>query len=37
LRIKVREPDDTSGEARREKSARRFRVYGYTFMPRKPG
>ena len=35
--IRVSAPFDTFGEARGEKNARRFEVYGYTFMGRKPG
>jgi len=35
--IQVSRPFDTFGEARGEKNARRFEVYGYTFMARKPG
>ena len=35
--IKVSKPYNTFGEARGEKSSRRFEVYGYTFMARKPG
>ena len=35
--IQVSRPFDTFGEARGEKKARRFEVYGYTFMARKPG
>jgi len=35
--IEVGKAYDTFGEARGEKSARRFEVYGYTFMARKPG
>ena len=35
--IEASRPYDTFGEARGEKSARRFEVYGYTFMARKPG
>jgi hypothetical protein len=35
--IRVSRPFDTFGEARGEKKARRFEVYGYTFMARKPG
>jgi len=34
--IRVSAPYDTFGEARGEKSARRFEVYGYTFIARKP-
>lgn len=35
--IRVSSPYDTFGGARGEKNARRFEVYGYTFMARKPG
>jgi hypothetical protein len=35
--ILVGDPYDTFGDARGEKNARRFEVYGYTFMARKPG
>lgn len=35
--IRIGPPYDTFGEARGEKSARRFGVYGYTFVARKPG
>jgi len=35
--IQTSAPYDTFGEARGEKSARRFDVNGYTFMARKPG
>ncbi|HXV09321.1 MAG TPA: hypothetical protein VD839_00815 [Burkholderiales bacterium] len=35
--VQVSKRYDTFGEARGEKSARRFEVYGYTFMARKPG
>lgn len=35
--IQVSKPYDTFGEARGETNARRFEVYGYTFMARKPG
>lgn len=35
--IEVSKPFDTFGDARGEKNARRFEVYGYTFMARKPG
>jgi hypothetical protein len=35
--ISVSNPYDTFGAARGEKNARRFEVYGYTFMARKPG
>ena len=34
--IKVSKPYDTFGEARGEKNAKLFEVYGYTFMARKP-
>ena len=35
--IQVSRPLDPFGGARGEKNARRFEVYGYTFMARKPG
>jgi len=35
--IQISEPHDTFGEARGEKKARLFDVYGYTFLARKPG
>lgn len=35
--IRVSSQYDTFGGARGEKNARRFEVYGYTFMARKPG
>jgi hypothetical protein len=35
--IRVSAPYDTFGDARGEKNARRFEVYGYTFIARKPG
>ncbi len=34
--IQVSQPYDTFGEARGEKRARLFDVYGYTFLARKP-
>jgi hypothetical protein len=34
--IQVSQPYDTFGEARGEKKARLFEVYGYTFLARKP-
>ncbi len=34
--IKISVPYDTFGEARGEKNAKLFEVYGYTFMARKP-
>ena len=34
--IQVSQPYDTFGEARGEKKARLFDVYGYTFLARKP-
>jgi hypothetical protein len=37
VEIQVSQPYDTFGEARGEKKARLFDVYGYTFMARKPG
>ncbi len=36
LDIQVSQPYDTFGEARGEKKARLFEVYGYTFLARKP-
>jgi putative intracellular protease/amidase len=35
--IQISQPYDTFGEARGEKKARLFDVYGYTFLARKPG
>lgn len=35
--IQISHPYDTFGEARGEKKARLFDVYGYTFLARKPG
>lgn len=35
--IQIGQPYDTFGEARGEKKARLFSVYGYTFLARKPG
>ena len=35
--VQVSSPYDTFGEARGEKNARRFEVYGYTFLARKKG
>ena len=35
--IQIGPPYDTFGEARGEKKARQFAVYGYTFVARKPG
>ena len=35
--IQISEPYDTFGGARGEEKARRFDVYGYTFLARKPG
>jgi len=35
--VRIGPPYDTFGEARGEKKARLFDVYGYTFMARKPG
>ena len=35
--IRIGEPYDTFGEARGEKKARQFGVFGYTFLARKPG
>lgn len=34
--IRVSKPYDTFGDARGEPNARRFEVYGYTFLARKP-
>ena len=34
--VQVSQPYDTFGEARGEKKARLFDVYGYTFMALKP-
>jgi len=34
--IQISQPYDTFGEARGEKKARLFEVYGYTFLARKP-
>ena len=34
--IHISQPYDTFGEARGEKKARLFDVYGYTFLARKP-
>ncbi len=34
--IQVSQPYDTFGEAKGEKKARLFEVYGYTFLARKP-
>jgi hypothetical protein len=35
--IQISQPYDTFGEARGEKKARLFDVYGYTFLSRKLG
>ena len=35
--IQIGPPYDTFGEARGEKKARLFEVYGYTFLASKPG
>ena len=35
--IQISQPYDTFGEARGEKKARLFDVYGYTFLARKLG
>jgi hypothetical protein len=35
--IQISQPYDTFGQARGEKKARLFEVYGYTFLARKPG
>lgn len=34
--VKIGRPADTFGEASGEKNARRFEVYGYPFLARKP-
>ena len=34
--IRISSPYDTFGEARGEKKARQFAVYGYTFLALKP-
>ena len=34
--VKIGPPSDTFGEASGEKNARRFEVYGYPFLARKP-
>jgi hypothetical protein len=34
--IRISQPYDTFGEARGEKKARLFDVYGYTFLAHKP-
>jgi hypothetical protein len=34
--IQISQPYDTFGEARGEKNARLFQVYGYTFLARTP-
>jgi hypothetical protein len=34
--IRISKSYDTFGDARGEPNARRFEVYGYTFMARKP-
>jgi hypothetical protein len=34
--IEISPPYDTFGEARGEPNARRFEVYGYTFLAHKP-
>lgn len=34
--IRTSEPYDTFGQARGEAKARKFEVYGYTFLARKP-
>ena len=36
VEIQISPPYDTFGEARGEKKARLFAVYGYTFQARKP-
>jgi putative intracellular protease/amidase len=35
--IEISQPYDTFGEAKGEKKARLFDVYGHTFLARKPG
>ena len=35
--IQISQPYDTFGEARGEKKARLFDVYGYSFLARRPG
>ncbi len=35
--IEISQPWDTFGGARGENNARRFEVYGYTFLAHKPG
>ena len=35
--VRVSEPYDVFAQARGEKNARRFEVYGYTLLARKPG
>ncbi len=35
--IRIGEPHDTFGGARGEANARRFEVFGYDFIARKPG
>lgn len=35
--IQIGDPYDTFGDAKGEKNARAFEVFGYTFMARKPG
>lgn len=35
--VQVGAPCDTFGEASGEQNARRFQVYGYPFLARKPG
>lgn len=35
--VRISRPYDTFGEARGERNARRFEVYGYAFLARKPG
>ena len=37
VNIQISQPYDTFGEARGEKKARLFDVFGYTFLARKPG
>jgi hypothetical protein len=37
VEVQVGSPSDTFGEASGERNARRFQVYGYPFLARKPG
>lgn len=36
VEIQIGEPYDTFGNAKGEPNARKFEVYGYTFLARKP-